>query len=157
MIADVVYVLGGYPRVTTVAVRAGGEGDVTDSHILWTSRDSSYIPSAVEHDGYLYWVDNKAKAFCLKADTGERMYEEKVGSLGSKNPVYASATYADGKLYVPSRKNGIFVIAAKPEFELIAQNSFESDPSDFNASAAISGGKLFLRSNEFLYCITNLD
>lgn len=154
-IDDVVYVLGGYPRVTTVAVRAGGEGDVTDSHILWTSRDSSYIPSAVEHDGYLYWVDNKAKAFCLKADTGERMYEEKVGSLGSKNPVYASATYADGKLYVPSRKNGIFVIAAKPEFELIAQNSFESDQSDFNASAAISGGKVFFRSNENLYCISN--
>ena len=151
---DKIYLMGGYPRVTTVAIRAGGKGDVTDSHVLWTSRDSSYIPSAVEHNGYLYWVDNKAAAHCMKADTGELVYKEKLGSLGSKNPVYASATYADGKLYVPSRKHGTFVLAAKPEFELIAQNRFDADTTDFNASAAVSDGKVFLRSNEALYCIT---
>jgi outer membrane protein assembly factor BamB len=151
---DVIYVMGGYPRITTVALRAGGKGDVTDSHVLWSSRNSSYIPSAVQHEGHLYWVDNKGVAYCLRADTGELIYKEKL-DVGSKNPVYASASYADGKLYVPSRTEGTFVLAAKPDFELIARNSFESDRSDFNASAAISGGMLFLRSNKFLYCITD--
>lgn len=153
-IEDMVYVLGGYPRTRTVAIRAGGRGNVTDSHVLWTSRKSSYIPSAVEHDGYLYWVNHKGVAHCLRAGNGELVYEEKL-DLGSKNPVYASATCADGKLYVPSRTGGTFVIAAKPAFELLSRNRLESDGSDFNASAAISGGRIFLRSNESLYCISS--
>lgn len=153
-IKDVVYVLGGYPRVMTVALRAGGKGDVTDSHVLWTSLDSSYIPSAVEHEGYLYWVDNKGVAHCMKTDSGELIYKEKLDA-GGGNSVYASATYADNKLYIPSRTAGTFVLAAKPEFELIACNRINSDQSDFNGSVAISNGRLFLRSNKFLYCITN--
>jgi outer membrane protein assembly factor BamB len=152
-IKDVVYVQGGYPRTTTVAIRAGGSGDVTDSHVLWTSRYSSYIPSAVGHDGHLYWVNHKGVAYCLKARDGELVYEKKL-DVGNRNPVYASATCADGKLYVPSRTGGTFVIAAKPKFELISLNRLESDGSDFNASAAISGGRIFLRSNESLYCIS---
>lgn len=155
-VKDKIYVLGGYPRITTVAIRAGGEGDVTESHVLWTSRDSSYIPSAVQHEGHLYWVDHKGFAHCVEADTGNLIYKEKL-EVGNGNPVYASATCADGKLYIPSRTDGTFVLAAKPDFELIAHNGFSDDQSDFNASAAISGGKLFLRSNEFLYCITNPD
>jgi hypothetical protein len=60
---------------------------------------------------------------------------------------------AGGKLYVVSRWNGTFVFAAKPEFEQIAQNKFESDESDFSATPAISNGELFLRSGKFLYCV----
>jgi outer membrane protein assembly factor BamB len=151
-IKDTVYALGGYPRQITVAIRAGGKGDVGSTHTLWKSQESSYVPSAVEYEGHLYWVGHKGEAFCVKADTGELVYEEKLDA-GSGNSVYASATLADGKLYVPSRRNGTFVLAAKPSFELIAQNHFDSDPSDFNGSAAISGGKIFLRSNETLYCV----
>lgn len=154
-IDDIVYVQGGYPRITTVAIRIGGEGDVTASHILWTSRDSSYVPSVIKHDEYLYWVDHKGVAYCQKANSGELVYKEKLDVSGGGNPVYASATYADGKLYIPSRKDGIFVIATNPEFKLLAHNQFSGDQSDFNASAAISGGKLFFRSNESLYCISN--
>lgn len=153
-IDDKVYVFGGYPRITTVAIRAGGKGDVTSTHVLWSSRDSSYVPSAVEHDGHLYWVNNKGVAYCLKADTGELVYKEKLDA-GSGNAFYASVTCADGRLYAPSRKAGTFVLAAKPEFKLLARNQFESDQSDVNASPAISAGKIFLRSNKFLYCIAN--
>ncbi|VGO19984.1 outer membrane protein assembly factor BamB family protein [Pontiella sulfatireligans] len=153
-IKDKVYVFGGYPRITTVALRAGGSGDVAGTHTLWTSRDSSYVPSAVEHEGHLYWVSHKGEAYCVKAGTGDLVYKEKLDA-GSGNSFYASATFADGKLYVPSRKSGIFVLEAKPSFKLIAQNRFALDESDFNASAAISDGKIFLRSNECLYCIAN--
>ncbi|WP_372845671.1 PQQ-binding-like beta-propeller repeat protein, partial [Pontiella sp.] len=151
-IKDTVYAFGGYPRLTTLAIRAGGQGDASGSNLLWRSQESSYVPSAVEQDGYLYWVGHKGEAFCMKADTGEMVYQQKLDA-GSGNAVYASATLADGKLYVPSRRNGTFVLAAKPSFELIACNRFDSDSSDFNGSAAISGGKIFLRSNETLYCI----
>jgi len=51
--------------------------------------------------------------------------------------------------------SGTFVLAAKPQFEQRAHNQFQSDDSDFNATPAISDGRLFLRSNRFLYCVTS--
>jgi hypothetical protein len=152
-VKDVVYAFGGYPRIGSVAIRAGGKEDVTKTHTLWNSRDSSYVPSPVEHDGHLYWVSDTGLAYCMKAATGEVLYKEKLQATGSKS-FYASVALADGRLYAPSRTSGTFVLSAKPVFELIAQNVFESDKSDFNGSPAISKGKVFLRSNLFLYCIS---
>jgi len=88
----------------------------------------------------------------MEADTGKVIYREKLEAKGSKS-FYASVVLADGKLYAVSRQSGTFVLAAKPSFELLSQNVFESDQSDFNASPAVSGGRLFLRSNKNLYCI----
>ena len=151
-VKDVVYALGGYPRTASVAVRAGGKADVTKTHTLWTSQDSSYVPSPVEHDGYLYWISDTGLAYCMEADTGKVIYKEKLNTKGSKS-FYASVVLANGRLYALSRTSGTFVLAAKPVFELISQNAFASDKSDFNGSPAISQGKIFFRSNEFLYCI----
>jgi outer membrane protein assembly factor BamB len=65
---------------------------------------------------------------------------------------YASAVAADGKIYVVTRQSGALVLAAKPKFELLSHNRLD-DRSFFNASPAVSGGRLFLRSDKFLYCI----
>jgi hypothetical protein len=153
----IVYVMGGYPRTGTVAVRAGGKDDVTDTHLLWTSRDSSYVPSPVLHDGDLYWVNDQAYAFCVDAKTGERRYRERLSrgasGWGRGKPFYASVVLAGERLYAVSRRGGTFVLAARPEFEQLAHNRLASDQSDFNASPAISDGQLFLRSNRYLYCL----
>jgi outer membrane protein assembly factor BamB len=151
-VRDVVYAFGGFPRIGSVAIRAGGQQDVTETHTLWTSQDASYVPSPVEHEGHLYWVSDTGLAYCMEADTGKVLYKEKLKAKGGKS-FYASAALADGKLYVPSRTSGTFVLSAKPVFELISQNAFASDKSDFNGSPAISEGRIFLRSNEFLYCV----
>lgn len=152
-VKDVVYAFGGYPRIGSVAIRAGGKQDVTETHTLWTSKDSSYVPSPVEHNGQLYWVSDTGWAYCMEAATGKVVYKEKLKAKGGKS-FYASVSLADGKLYAPSRTSGTFVLAAKPAFELLSQNVFKSDESDFHGSPAISKGKLFLRSNQFLYCIS---
>jgi len=155
----IVYVFGGYRSTRSVAIRTGGKGDVTDTHVVWTSRDSSYVPSPVIHKGNLYWVSDQGIAYCTNAKTGETIYRERLsrtsGSLGSRagKPFYASCVLAGDKLICVSRKSGTCVLAAKPEFEQLAHNEFESDESDFNASPAISDGQLFLRSNRYLYCI----
>jgi hypothetical protein len=75
------------------------------------------------------------------------------GRRGGGKPFYASPVLVDGKLYCPSRKNGTFVIAAKPTYELLAKNVIEGDDSQVNASPAVDGGKLYLRSDKALYCI----
>lgn len=153
----VVYVMGGYPKQQTVAIRPGGTGDVTTSNVLWTSDAASYVASPVQHEGRLYWVEHKGYANCINTADGAPVYREKLpraeGARGGKADFYASALLIKDKVYAVSRTSGTYVLAAKPEFELLAQNVFASDTSDFNASPAVVDGKILLRSNQFLYCI----
>jgi len=111
----------------------------------------SNVPSPVCHRGYLYWANEKGGMFCVNAKTGEVIYKERLRP--SPGLIYASPVAADGKVYYVSRTKGTYVLAAKPEFELLAHNTISDDDSVFNASPAISNGQLLLRSDEFLYCI----
>lgn len=146
----VVYAIGGRDG-GSAAVRLGGRGDVTQSHVAWSQDDKSYVTSPVVDKEHLYFVTERALFFCLKADGGERVARERLSGAGK---IYASPLLADGKLFVVTRRNGTFVLAAQPEFKQLAHNTFESDDSDFNASPAVSDGRLFLRSNRYLYCVT---
>jgi hypothetical protein len=147
----IVYAIGGGPSGSgVVAIRAGGRDDVTESHTVWKKSVGSYVPSPVIVGEHLYWVDDRGFAYCLKTGTGEQVYRERIPDAGG---AYASVIATKGKLYAPTRRNGTFVLAAAPKFEVLARNQFESDASDFNASPAIVDGRLLLRSNRFLYCI----
>jgi len=145
----VVYCLGGRGGITSLAVRAGGEGDVTKTHRLWTSVKGSNVSSPVYLDGHLYFVnDARGVAYCVKADTGDVVYEERLGSP----QFYASALLADGKLYYLSREGRTYVLAAKPSFEQVAVNDLR-DRGVFNGSPAVDGSRLLIRSDKFLYCV----
>jgi len=133
-----------------LAVRAGGRGDVTETHRLWQMQLSSNVPSPVFYDGHLYCVSDSAIAHCVRAEDGEHIYEERLEGAGT---VYASLTAVDGKLYCPTRQDGTFVLAARPEFEVLSQNVLEGDESIFNASVVVNDGRLLLRSDRFMYCI----
>ena len=131
-------------------MRLGGRGDVTTTHRLWVGRKGSNVSSPILHDGHLYWMnDNLWIAYCATADTGDIQYEQRVSGAGQ---IYASPILADGKLYYVSREGRIFVVAARPEFELLASNDLR-DGGMFNAAMAAGNGRLYLRSDKFLYCI----
>ena len=152
-----IFAMGGR-QGSTVALRAGGRDDVTNSHLAWSSQASSYVPSPVVHEGHLYWVSDRGIAHCLKVDSGEIVYQERLvseGGFGGGRPFYASIVLADNKLYVVSRVAGVFVLAAGPKFKQLGQNQLDNDESQFNASPAISRGQIFLRSDTRLYCIEN--
>ena len=144
----VVYAIGGR-QGGAAAVKAGGSGDVSKSHLVWQASIGSYVTSPVYQNGHLYWVSDRGVAVCLNAKTGEKVYEKRVD--GARN-LYASVMAADGKLYAVTRRSGTFVLDAKPEYAVISQNDL-GDDSDFNASPAVSHGQLFLRSNRALYCL----
>jgi outer membrane protein assembly factor BamB len=93
--------------------------------------------------------DASGRAFCAKADTGEVVYDELVPRAGG---VYASALLADGRIYYVGRDGRTFVVAAKPQYELLATNSL-SDRSNFDATPVAIDGRLFIRSNKALYCL----
>ena len=149
----VVYAFGGYRTRGSVAVRAGGSDDVTKSHLIWKTRTSSYVPSPVLSDGHLYWMNEHGTAFCSDAKTGKVLYEKEIVGPSRDRPVYASPVLVNGRIYCVTRKRGTYVFAAQPAFKQLANNRFANDESDFNASPAISDGQIFIRSNQFLYCI----
>jgi outer membrane protein assembly factor BamB len=146
----IIYAIGG--GHTSLAVRAGGSGDVTESHTAWRKGKGSNVGSPVYHDGHVYWVtDGGGVVFCQNAATGESVFEKRLQP--GANQIWSSPVLADGKLYFVARNAATYVVAAKPEFELLAHNVFEDDNSRTNASPAVNNGQLLLRTDRALYCI----
>jgi len=146
----VVYAIGG--GHTSLAVRAGGSGDVTAANETWRENKGSNVGSPIYLDGHLYWVnDGNGTVCCQKVATGETVFQSRLDPEAGQ--VWSSPVLADGKLYIVSRRKGTYVIAAKPSFEQLAHNTFADDDSRTNASPAVSHGQILLRTDRFLYCI----
>jgi outer membrane protein assembly factor BamB len=139
----VVYVVRG----EALAIKAGGRGDVSESHVLWRGKGRSTVPSPVYYDGRLYWAFGSVH--CIDAATGKEVYTKNF-STGS---FYASPIAADGKIYFVSRTGSTFVVAAGPTFKEIAHNKFADDDSRTNASPIVSDGCLLLRTDRYLACL----
>ena len=122
-------------------------------YTIWTAQSSSYVATPLLHAGRLYWIDDRGIAYCVSASDGEVGYRERVGNLQSGRPVYSSPTLIGGNIYVVTRRSGTIVYPPGDAFEPIAQNVIAGDETDFNASPAVSEGKIYLRSNQALYCI----
>lgn len=145
----IAYCLGGRSN-RAIAVKAGGRGDVTETHKLWESTTGANVTSPVYFDGHIYWASDKAVQCCLKASDGEVVYRER---LPTRARIYASIIRAGDKFYVTTRDQGVVVLAAKPEYEELAINVIESDDGLVNASPAVVGNQLLLRTDAFLYCV----
>jgi hypothetical protein len=143
----VIYAIGGRTS-RCIAVRAGGRGNVTESHRLWEAKAGANVCSPVIYKDHLYWVSDRNRvAYCVRMKDGEVLHSERFPAQP-----YASALLADGKLYIVSRYDGTFVLEATPEMKQLAHNKFDDD-STFNASPIASGGKVLIRSDKFLYCV----
>ena len=148
----IVYSIGGRNPNGGLAIRAGGRGDISQSHVVWKVNKGSNVPSPILHEGHLYFAhENLSVVYCINARTGEVVYEERLEpSLGQ---IYASPILADGRIYFIGRGGRGLVIAAKPVFERLAETQLEGNRGSFNASPALSGDRILLRSNTTLYCI----
>jgi outer membrane protein assembly factor BamB len=135
-----------------LAIRAGGNGDVTETHLVWSLKKGANVTSPVYHDGHVYFSTGDAgQVHCVTADKGTTVYQKPLSK--SRDRIYASPLIADNKLYYTTREEGTYVLDASPKFRLLAHNIFEDDQSVCNGSLAAAGGRLFLRSNRFLYGI----
>ena len=81
---------------------------------------------------------------------GEAVYRER---LATRSRIYASIVRAGDKLLVTTRDRGVIVLAAQPEYRELAVNVIESDDDMVNASPAVHGDELLLRTDSFLYCV----
>ncbi len=146
----IVYATGG--GHTSLAVKAGGSGDVTKTHTLWyDKKKGSNVASPIYHEGHLYWAGDGGVVYCQDAADGKFIYQERLDPPAGT--IWASPVLADGKLYYVSQKSGTYVVAAQPKFQQLAHNVFDDDKSRTNASIAVSDGHLLLRTDQYLYCI----
>ncbi len=146
----VIYVIGS-PNGQSMAVRAGGRDDVSATHVVWQAPKGSNFGSPVIHGGHLYFVnDSRGLALCLDVKTGAVVYEQPMSP--KRDRWYASPVLSGDRLYYVSRTSGTVVLAAKPQFEVLATNVIAGDESVTNASPAVSNGQLSLRTGRYAYC-----
>lgn len=146
----VVYCLGGRSN-RALAIQLGGSGDVTRSHKLWDLPKGANVTSPVYVDGRLYWASDKGIMNCIDAETGKEIYKSR---LPTKKRIYGSIVRGGDHLYVTTRDQGVVVLSISQEYKVVSQNRFSADDSKLNAGPAVSEGSLYIRSDGFLYRIT---
>jgi outer membrane protein assembly factor BamB len=130
-----------------IAFRAGGRGDVSQSHKLWEFMNGPDVPTPVTDGKYFYSVNDRGIVWCLNAKTGEEIW----GGKRIKPATYSSSpVLADGKIYIGNEEGLTTVIEAGPRFEVLAEN----DLNDYMLSSpAVSDGHILIRTAKFLYSI----
>ena len=143
--ADVVY--APTREKPLLAIKAGGRGDVTESHKLWAFTHGPDVPTPVTDGKYFYVVDDRGIMWCLDAKTGQALWRPQ----RIKPATYSSSpVLADDKLYVTNEEGLTTVLKAGPKFEVLAENNL----NDYTLSSpAISDGQIFMRTAQYLYCI----
>ncbi|HAD58491.1 MAG TPA: serine/threonine protein kinase [Planctomycetaceae bacterium] len=147
--SGIAWVIGGRKN-QSMAIKLGGSGNVTESHRLWDTNVGANVTSPIIHEGRLYWASDRGIANCLDASTGDVIYQSR---LGSKGRVYASAVLANRHLFIPTRGDGVIVAPLSDEFKEVHRNTIEGDEGIYNATPAITGDRLLLRTHSHLYCI----
>ena len=147
------FTTGGYPRKGALVIKGGGSGEVTDE-IIWKSKNFSYVPTPVAHEGSLYWVNDEATINVMDLAEGESVTKRNVEAIKKRKKFsfYASIVRVGDKLVAVSRREGIFIFELGKEMKLLRINSL-GDESDFNATPAMAKDAIYLRSNQAVYCI----
>lgn len=142
----------GYRGYAIYSVDLGARGDVTDSEkaIAWSRTDvGPYISSATLVNDQLYVTKSRdGILYCLNAKTGETIFGPE--RLPDTSTLYASLVAADGKVYISDRDGTTVVLAAGPEYKVLAVNQLGEG---IDASFALIGSQLFLRTENHLYCL----
>lgn len=140
------YMTRGYRSGPYQAVRPGGRGDVTTTHVLWkTPTGAPYVSSLVYYDGLLYMASELGIVTCIDAKTGERVWRERVGGIFTASPAAG-----DGKIYLVSETGETVVLKAGRSLDILSRNKLDDH---LVASPAISQGQIFLRGDEHLIAV----
>ena len=136
----------GYRSGPYMAVRPGGRGDISASHVVWeVPTGAPYISSLVYDEGILYMASDVGAVTAIDAATGKRIWQQRVEGIFSASPVAA-----DGKVYFVSETGETIVLQGGPQAEVLARNDVGER---LIASPAISNGQIFLRSDDRLFAI----
>lgn len=130
-----------------LAVRTGGRGDVSRTHLAWTTPNGPDVATPVTDGRYIYLIRENGALFVHEVKTGAVVYGPQRLAPGTYS---ASPILADGKIYVTSEDGVTSVFSAGPSFKLLAENTVDGYCL---STIAVSDSQLFLRTDKYLYCI----
>jgi outer membrane protein assembly factor BamB len=135
----------------TLAIRPGGKGDVTRSHLAWTSpRGSPFVPSPILYGEHLYMVnDMQSVVTSFEATTGKVMWQNRLGA-SRREGFSASPVAVDGKVFFTNDEGETFVLKAGPTFELLRTNRIGEGTL---ATPALVDGRWYIRTDRNLFAI----
>jgi outer membrane protein assembly factor BamB len=143
---DLVVAASGFGDPALRAFRLGGSGDVTTSHLAWEQKKSvPMIASPVVAAGLVFVVKENGVASALDAATGGVVWQERLPGAYSASPLAA-----DGRVYFLSEDCEATVVAAGRDFRPLGGGKL---PGRCQASMAVDGGRLFVRTDTELYAI----
>jgi outer membrane protein assembly factor BamB len=144
-------VVAPYARGETVtAIKLGGKGDVTSTHIAWKQQgDGSDVPTPAAAAGRAYILSDKGTLTCVEAATGKKIWSGQTEK--NRHGFSASPVLADGKIYITREDGKTFVLSQGDEFKILASNDL--DGSQTVASPVFVNGHILLRTDTTLYCI----
>lgn len=142
----IVYMSRGYRSGPYMAIRPGGRGDISSSHVVWqVNTGAPYISSLVYDGGLIYMANDVGAITVVDAKSGEKVWQERVDGIFSASPVAA-----DGKIYFVSETGETIVLRSGREPRIIARNDLGER---LIASPAISNGQIFIRSDDKVFCV----
>jgi outer membrane protein assembly factor BamB len=134
----------GFSAGQLFAVRMGGRGLITDTHVAWrVKRGVSNKPSILLIDDLIYMIGDTGIASCVEAKTGQVVWQQRVGGEYSASPVYA-----DGKIWLFSEDGKTTAIRPGRAFEKLGESQLDDG---FLASPAVAGRAFYLRTRTHLY------
>lgn len=147
---DMIYAVGP-KKVPLSAIKAGGKGDITATHVAWQFSDAPPdVCTPVVYQDKLFVLDgDKQSLTCLDPKTGNKIWS---GSLGVRENFKASPTAAEGRIYCVSERGTVVICDAGPEFKVLSTIELGGgEPS--RSSIVASQGQLFIRLAEKLLCV----
>jgi outer membrane protein assembly factor BamB len=129
-----------------LAIKPGGKGDVTKTHVAWReTKAAPEVPSPLYYRGRVYQVRDGGIASCLDAETGKLIYRERLGPTGA---FFSSPVAGDGKLYAASQRGVVVVWEAGNTFKVLTRNDMQESVA---ATPALADGVIYLRTEKHLY------
>ena len=143
-----VFAIEAYTKLA--AIRADGQGDVTETHIAWINEDGGPdICSPVSNGELIFLLATEGQLGCYKVSDGTRLWEQDL-----REYFMASPTLVGNNVYLLSEKGVMFIVEAGPEYKEPAKCELGED---CHASPAFVDGRIYIRGAENLYCIGNGD
>lgn len=142
----IIFTSSGFEEPTIRAIRLGGRGDVTETHVAWEqTKGVPVLASPVLVPPHLYTITRDNILHCIDIDDGDVVWLKRLSGNHSASPVFA-----DGKIYILSEDGVTVVLRPGGKYDEIARNELGERCL---ASMAVSQGNFFIRSEKHLYCV----
>ncbi|MEO1995914.1 MAG: PQQ-binding-like beta-propeller repeat protein [Planctomycetaceae bacterium] len=133
-----------------LAVRGGGRGDVTATHVLWKhkTRYTDHIVSPIVINKRMLLIKGGGIGTCFETEAGKQLWGPK--RIQNEGGYFASPVYGDGKIFIAGENGNVVVLQEGPELKILARNNMGAS---ILGTPAISDGRLFIRTRNALICV----